>query len=244
MTSLTAPCVRPFLFERDTFTFANELVWRYHFDAVTGAMTTFRSNPPPTYSHRCFVMVRSARQFLYHARFEPERPVADPATYRWLIREVVSRSPRQPGLDAEKVVIPGYDCLRSFSRAHEPLLKAGLGGPWESYLVRSHWRMVFPTGRRHQEAMAHQLIDAFSVRVAPVVHLYRFPDLTINHGVVLFGSTASGQDLEFDVYDPNTPDRPLKLIYQQAARTFFFPRTPYWDGSALNVYEMYIGGFY
>ena len=33
--------VRTFQFERDTFAFAHELVWQYHFDPVTGAMTTF-----------------------------------------------------------------------------------------------------------------------------------------------------------------------------------------------------------
>ena len=54
--------------------FAHELVWKYHFDPVTGAMTTFKADPPPTYYHRCFVMARSTRQFFYHARFEPELP--------------------------------------------------------------------------------------------------------------------------------------------------------------------------
>jgi hypothetical protein len=34
-------------------------------------MTTFQANPPPTYYHRCFVLVRSVRQFFDHARFEP-----------------------------------------------------------------------------------------------------------------------------------------------------------------------------
>lgn len=240
----TAHDIRRFLFELDTFTFANDLVWQYHLDPVTGAMTTSSNNAPPSYTHRCFVMVRSARQFFYHARFEPGRPVAEPQTYQRLIRAVVSRSPRQASADSEKIVIPGYDCLRSFSRAHEPLLKAGLGGAWQSYFVRSHWRMVAPTGRRHQERMARQLQESFAVRIAPIVHLYRFPRITINHGIVLFGATESGGDIEFDVYDPNIPDRPLKLIYHRAARTFFFPPTHYWGGGALNVYEMYIGGLY
>src|SRR3989337_412046 len=114
---------RRFSFARNTFPFANELIWQYHFDPVTGAMRTCRNHPPPTYTHRCFVMVRSARQFFFHARFEPGlAPVEEPA-YRRLIREVVSRSPRQPSSESEKIVIPGYDCLRSFSRAKDPLLK-------------------------------------------------------------------------------------------------------------------------
>jgi hypothetical protein len=244
MISTAEQPARPFLFERDTFTFANELVWQYRFDPATGAMSTFRSDSPPAYSHRCFVMVRSARQFFYHARFEPALPLAEPQTYQRLIRQVVSRSPRKPSREGEKVVFPGYDCLRSFSLAREPLLKACLGGPLESYFVRSHWRMVAPTGRRHQERMAQQLRRALCEGRAPIVHLYRFPRITINHGIVLFGSTESDGDIQFQVYDPNIPARPLELIYQRAARTFCFPRTNYWAGGALNVFEMYLGGLY
>ena len=236
--------VRPFRFDQDTFTFANELVWRYRFDPATGAVTTFRSNPPPAYWHRCFVMVRAVRQFLYHARFEPELPVAEPQSYRKLIREVISRNPRKPGLEPEKVVIPGYDCLRAFSRVHEPLLKANCGAAWRSYLVRSHWRMVAPTGRKHQARVAQHIRQSVADLRAPIVHLYRFPRITINHGIVLFGLSESDRGIQFDVYDPNTPDRPLNLIYEHATRTFSFPRTPYWAGGALNVYEMYTGGFY
>src|ERR1044072_2068904 len=57
-------------FDRDTFGAANELVWEYHFDEATGATTARRRVPPPDYALRCFVLVRAARQFLYHARFE------------------------------------------------------------------------------------------------------------------------------------------------------------------------------
>jgi hypothetical protein len=92
--------------------------------------------------------------------------------------------------------------------------------------------------------MAQQLTQSLVERAAPIVHLYRFPRITINHGIVLFGATESDGNIEFEVYDPNLPDRPLKLIYQRAERTFFFPRTHYWSGGALNVYEMYIGGLY
>ena len=62
MTSPAAQRTLHFQFERDTFAFANELVWEYRFEPGTGAVTTFRNNPPPGYSHRCFVMVRSVRQ--------------------------------------------------------------------------------------------------------------------------------------------------------------------------------------
>ncbi len=235
---------RPFLFERDTFAFAHELVWQYRFDPATGAMSAVRSDPPPTYFHRCFVMARSARQFLYHGRFEPELPVADAHTYRRKIGEVVSRSPRRPGGEAGRIIIPGYDCLRAFSRAREALLKAGCGGPWQSYLLRSHWRMVFPVWRRHQARVARQLMKSLRERSAPIVHLFRFPRVTINHGVVLFSAAEREGRIEFEAYDPNIPDHPVALIFDLAAQAFSFPRTHYWAGGRVSVIEIYCGGLY
>jgi hypothetical protein len=242
MNSQTGLPTRPFQFDRDTFTFANELIWEYEFNPVTGAMKTHPCDPPATYTHRCFVLVRAARQFFYHARFEPGQPVAEEQTYRQLIREVVSRNPRRAS--PHKIVIPGYDCLRAFSRAQAALLKAGCGRAWQSYFIRSHWRMVAPTTRGQQEQMACQLLQAMRERPAPPVHLYCFPSLRINHGILLFGATESDRDIQFDAYDPNVPEHPVKLIFERAARTFTFPRARYWPGGPLNVFEQYVGGLY
>ncbi|MCX6927193.1 MAG: hypothetical protein NT154_28910 [Verrucomicrobia bacterium] len=244
MISSAEQCARPFLFERDTFAFANELILQYRFDPVTGAMTTFRTAPAPSYAHRCFVMVRSARQFFYHARFDPELAGATPENYRRLIGEVIARNPRGTGAGQHRVVIPGYDSLRAFSRAHERLLKAECGGPWDSYFVRSHWRMTFPIWRRHQARMARQVQQALRNGTVPIVHLFRFPRISINPGIVLFGATESAGDLQFAGYDPNIPDRPVTLHYNRAGRTFSFPRTHYWAGGELNVIEIYLGGLY
>ena len=58
---------RPFDFSRDRFAFANELVWHYELNPATGRMDFRPREPRPHYTHRCFVMARAARQFLYHA---------------------------------------------------------------------------------------------------------------------------------------------------------------------------------
>jgi hypothetical protein len=244
MISAGAQRARPFQFERDTFVFANELIWQYRFDPATGAMTTFRTQPRPAYAHRCFVMVRAARQFLNHARFEPGRPAADAESCQRQIHEVMSRSPRRPGPETERIVIPGFDSLRSLSQAQEALLKAECGGAWQSYTLRSHWRMVFPVSRRHQARMARQLVNAFRENPAPIVHLFRFPQLTINHGLVLYGVVETDRSVQFEAYDPNLPAHPVELIYQSADRTFYFPRTHYWPGGKLNVIEVYRGWIY
>lgn len=235
---------RPFSFERDTFAFANQLLWQYAIDAATGATSTQRTSPPPTYAHRCFVMVRSARQFFYHARFEPSQPPLAAAEYRQRIREVVSRNPRRPSSEEKRVIIPGYEGLRAFSQGQEALLKAECGGAWQSYVLRSHWRMVFPISREHQARTARQLLAAFGEKPDPIVHLVRFPQLTINHGITLFQANETGTGIRFSAYDPNVPAQPAELVYDAAERTFVFPPSHYWAGGRVDVIEVYRGWFY
>ncbi len=229
---------RAFDFEKDTFAYPNELVWEYHYDA-NGKWTTKRRDPKPTYALRCFVLGRSACQFFHHARFDPEAPVADPATYRRLIRRVVSSNPRKSLPESDKTVIPGYGDLRTFSRAEEKLLKAECGGTGESYFQRGHWRMVFPFSRHEQELMADQLLAHLQPDHPVAVHLLRFPQLTINHALVLFGARVTANAIEFAAYDPNQPAKPTTLTYDRATRTFLLPANDYFPGGRVDVYEVY-----
>jgi hypothetical protein len=238
MIAATAPSLRAFQFERDTFAYAHELVWRYHFDEK-GSMTVFKSDPPPTYYHRCFVMVRAARQFFYHARFKPELPPADTNTYQKLIRDVVARNVRKPCAEAERIVIPGFEGLRALSQAHAPLLKAACGAPWESYVLRSHWRMIFPTPLWYRKWMLKKIKDSLARRGLTLVHLFRFPHITINHGIALYGSTESNDKIEFEGYDPNIPEHPIHLIFDKQRQHFSFAANRYWGGGELKVFEIY-----
>ncbi len=244
MFSAEAQSARPFQFERDTFAFAHELVWEYRFDPVTGQLTTVRTQPPPTYYHRCFVMVRSVRQFFNHARFDRALPKPKAETCCQLVRAIVSRNPRRVSAESARVVVPGYEGLRPFSQAWEPLLKAECGGPWESYCLRSHWRMVFPVWRQHQHQTARRLARSLSEGKMPAIHLFRFPRITINHGIILFAATTAGEGVRFQGYDPNIPAHPVELIYRHADRTFYYPRNHYWAGGNLQVVEIYRNWLY
>ena len=104
--------------------------------------------------------------------------------------------------------------------------------------------MVFPVWAAHQERMVGQLTQALIQRPAPIVHLFRFPRITINHGMLLFGVTESEQAIQFEAYDPNIPAHPVKLIYERAARAFFLPKAHYWAGGRVSVIEVYRGGMY
>lgn len=235
---------RRFEFDRDTFAFANDLVWEYRDGVVSQMMVSRRGAAERAYTHRCFVMVRSARQFFYHARFDGGLRVADEESYRRLVHQVVSRNPRTACAETRRVVVPGYDSLREFSQAQAAVLKGNCGGAWQSYVLRSHWRMILPVSRRHQERMAAQLVRSLRERGAVILHLFRFPRLTINHGILLYGLAETDNGLKFSAYDPNCPDQPAELNYHRADRTFYFPRTRYWSGGPVNAVETFCGWLY
>ncbi|MDB6023744.1 MAG: hypothetical protein JWQ04_3601 [Pedosphaera sp.] len=234
---------RTFNFQTDTFAFANDLVWEYHYDDH-GKWLSQPRKPEPDYTHHCFVVARSTRQFFEHARFDANQPVADAATYRHLIDRVVSVRPDHVTADAQKIVIPGYADLRSFSQAQAPLLKAECGSAWQSYLQRGHWRMIAPFSRHYQGRMARQFLSEVNANQPPVVHLVRFPQLTINHAVVVFGASETDKEIRFTTYDPNNPKTPVTLIYDRATRTFNFPANDYFPGGRVDVYEVYHGWQY
>lgn len=228
-----------FEFSRDTFAFANELLWEYRPGATAGKMDFLPRKPRPDYAHRCFVLARAARQFLYHARFDAARPEADEDACRRLVRRVVSRSPRRPCPAEHRIVLPGYACLREFSQAREPLLKSECGGAWRSYVLRSHWRMLFPITRAHQERTFARLTAALQANISPIIHLVTFPSLTINHGMIVFDASQAGGGFQFSAYDPNDPAKPARLAFDPATRTFSLPPNRYWAGGRLNIIEIY-----
>jgi hypothetical protein len=228
---------RAFDFNKDTFAYANELVWEYHFDPQTGARTTTRREPKPQYTLHCFVVARSAKQFFATAQFDATLPKVDADTYRRLVARVIAQNPRE--LSGAKVVIPGYPDLKAFSADHAALLQAECGGAWQSYLQRGHWRMIMPFSRGHQEKMAAQLVASVRANRAPVVHVVRFPQLSINHAMLLFDVAESDREIVFGVYDPNEPAKPTTLTYDRRSRTFNLPVNLYFQGGRVDVYEIY-----
>jgi len=235
--SKTGPSPRSFDFQRDTFSFPNQLLWEYFYD-TNGNWVTRDRDPKPTYWQHCFVLATATKQFFFNARFEPEKPVADDRTYRKLIRQVVSTSLRKPVEEDKRIGIPGYSDLRSFSRAHEQLLKDNCGGAWHSYFQRGHWRIVFPFTRHEQERMSKQLLDHLAKNRLLIIHLVRFPALTINHAVLLFDAKESEKEIQFITYDPNNPEQPRIITYDREKRTFSMAPNDYFPGGRVDVYEV------
>jgi hypothetical protein len=230
---------RRFDFTRDSFAFENETFWEYHFDVAAGNTSFSRREPKPSYAHRCFVLTRAARQFFFHARFDKTQKPDDDHDCCRRIRAVMTRNVRAPAEPGKEIVIPGYVDLREFSRAREPLLKAECGGAWRSYVLRSHWRMVFPISRAHQARTAASLDSALKRNMPPIIHLVKFPSLTINHSMMLFATAETGPGLEFQAYDPNNPAQTVRLSFDHETKTFHLPPNRYWAGGEVDIIEIY-----
>ncbi len=234
-----ASFARPFTFGEDNFSYANDLMWVYYKDPETGKFRHKDRVPAPDYTHHCFAVARSARQFFQHARFDPTLPKADEATYRQLIRRVVKTSPRTLLKDEERIVIPGYTNLFEFSQARRKLLQDNCGGAWQSYFQRGHWRMIGPFSQRHQEKTAQSFRESLQRNRPPIVHIARFPSLSINHAIVLIDVREKKDRLEFGVYDPYDPLKPTTLTFDFKERQFYFPANDYFIGGKTDAYEVY-----
>ena len=232
----------PFRFPADTFAFANQLLMQYEIDPVTRDIAWHPQEKPPEFVLRCGAMARAARQFYSVARFDPSAPVADDATYVHLVREVLDTDPRDP--PDKSVVIPGYRDLRDLSDAHASLLKALLAGPWETYLQRGNWRLIFPFGGEQQQHVARRLLDELARGWPPIVHVVRFPERTINHLVLVFDSEATPAEIRFHVYDPNEAEHPVDLVFDRGARVFSYAATSFFPGGPVKAYEVYDGWLY
>jgi hypothetical protein len=45
--------------------------------------------------------------------------------------------------------------------------------------------------------------------------------------------------MEFEAYDPNIPEQPVKLVYERQQRVFTLAPSRYWGGGVLNVVEIF-----
>lgn len=230
---------RPLRFPADVFAFANETVWEYHRDETSGRQWWTQREPRPPFSLRCGPMARAVRQFFTNARFDPAAPRLDAAGYEPLVRAVMASDPRRDR--AEPVVIPGYADLRTFSTDHAGLVQQHISGAWTSQLQRGNWRMIFPFPRGHQEATLRRVREGLAAGRPPILHVLRFPNITLNHMIVVYAAEETPAEVRLFAYDPNDAERPVVVRYDRAARLFAYPQTPYFSGGPIRAYEIYDG---
>jgi hypothetical protein len=222
---------------RDTFAFSNDTVLQYGVDE-RGVLHISRRDKPVAFSHRCFVLTRAVLQFYQFARFDPRQPRMSREEYRRRIKEICRISVWSRG-PAEKIVIPGYANLHSFSVAYEGLLKENLGNWLPSYLRLGNWRMAMGHLRAGQASAAQWLVDSIDRGQLRAIYLARFPHM--NHVVVVYTvRREAGGNLSFDVYDPNYPNQPSWVFYRASERSFEFEPRWYFPGGRVNVMRVFI----
>jgi hypothetical protein len=214
--------------ERDAFSFAN-------------LVRAERPGWNDAFANYCLVIARAASQFYRFARFAADRPPAPTEEYDRLVRAVLSEPPWAPPVtEAERVVIPGYPDLHSFSAAHEKVIKAALGSNVLSMMHWRTWRVGVDFPPEHQERLARELIaEVDAGRPVPLM-ITNFPheDL-LNHSVLVYDRRPAQQGTDFAAYDPNDPGSPLTLYYDDAARAFWVGPLTYSPPGRVRAFRLY-----
>ena len=227
---------RAFDLRRDTFAFSNDTVFQYGVDEQ-GRLHISPREKPAEFSHRCFVLSRAVLQFHQFAQFEPRQPRLTRDGYRQRIKQIC----RVPvwSCRTERVVIPGYADLHTFSHAYEGLLKEHLGNWLPSYLRVGNWRMAMGHPRAGQAAAARWLSASLYRGQPRALYLARFPHM--NHVVIPYAQRREpGGNISFTVYDSNYPNEPSWLFYRASERSFEFEPRWYFPGGRVNVMRVFI----
>jgi hypothetical protein len=229
LLGLDAPVAVPdFSFANDTFAFPNMIRSRHPDDE------------PGLYANYCFVLARAIRQFAQFVRFDPALPKLDHAGYFERVKQIGARRPWDPPPPpAERIVIPGYANLREFSRDQEAAVKEGLGGRLLTLLHWTNWRAALPITDDGQETVGREIVE--ELRAGRLVQLLvsNFPKPELNHTVVVFESHPKKGSIDFIVWDPNNPDGPGIITFDQGARRFWATDLYDTDPGPIRAFRMY-----
>lgn len=236
----TAGAGRPFDFQRDTFAYANELV--FHNPDDPHAAETNSPNREHSYTRRCFIMAAGVVQFWKHARFEPQATPVSPNELARRIRQVRDLATWWPSEPPEKrVVFPGFAGLHDLSAREGRLLRANMGAGWTTYFHLRKFPMPFEPTPEFEARLCDDLQDCLRQGHPMVLWLYNFPDVNINHAVTVFEETERPRPdtFAFHVYDPNYTDGPRTLLYDTVTRIFSYGSTFYFPGGPVHARPMY-----
>ncbi len=237
----TSPATRPFRYDTDTFSFANETVWNY----VNGEVQAESSRDQTRkrdYTRRCFVVTRAAVQFWKFARFDPKAAPLPHEELARRIREVTGRSVWLPAFSrSQRIVLPGYANLRAISAADPSIFQANIGLGWPVYFRAGNAPIAMPLYRETEAQLNSEIYDDLGMNYPTIVWLYNFPSLKINHVVVVISGRRTRTHYHYQVYDPNYATEAKQLDYDVKTRTFSYQPTFYFKGGPVDVRAIYRG---
>lgn len=235
-----APSARTFRYSTDRLAYANETVWRYENGKVAEVKAKDSKEGDQPYATHCFVVTRSVLQFWKFARFEPRSPKLSDEALAARVRKLAAIEVwKEPFPTARRVVFPGYANLHELSGDKPLLLQNNLGAGWPIFVRPGNTSMVFPPSRAHQERTFHELKQSLALHYPVIVWMVTFPDMGMNHSVLVYDLQEGKNKTVFTVYDPNDVKRPKKLEYNPVTRTFLFQPTFYFPGGPVDVRTIY-----
>ena len=235
----TLPSIaREFDPKRDGFSFANETVLAYGVDEG-GRLQMRTKEKPAEFAHRCICMTRAALQFWKFARFEPKQAKLPAAEYRRRVRQLfripVWFSEKSP---SQRVIIPGYKDVWSFSLAQRRLVQEEIGAWFPTYARPGNWRMPCPFIRYFQGSIARSLRRAIKDQ-PQAVFVAKFPSM--NHALIAYkAQELPNGRTRFTVYDPNYPAESAWLDYDPEPNLFEFQPRFYWPGGYVRAFRIYL----
>ncbi len=238
----TAGPGRSFDFQRDTFAFHNDLVFKIQKSSISPEVATTPQELERPYTRRCFIMAAGVVQFWKHARFDPDAsPVSEKELARRIrqIRDDATWWPTEP--PDKRVVFPGFTGLRDLSEREGALVRANMGAGCTTYFHLRKFPMPFLPSRPHQAHLCEELRDWLRQGHPMVLWLYNFPHVNMNHAVAAFEEIPSPRpgQIAFHVYDPNYTDAPRTLVFDTATRSFSYDKTFYFPGGIVHARPMY-----
>ncbi len=237
--SVSARAGVPVVFERDTFSFANDTVFAYR-----DGHPSLRHESTKRYATRCFVMSRAVVQFRKFARFEPDLPPLDDSALADRIRAITRRAPWRDALDqTHRIVIPGVADLRALSRTRTRVVQENIGLGWPTYFRLGNWRVVLPKPPGQQARTQTELDQTMAKGEFYVAYMTTMPDyLYTNHAVLVLDRHAEdGENIGYTVYDPGFPEGPRTLYWSKRSGTFWYPPNPTFVGGSVYVWRVYGG---
>ena len=231
-----------FRFDRDTVGFANSTVFEYR-QGHPHIRRQREKGEPKRYTRRCFVLCRTTLQFHKFARFDPKTPPLDDNALAVRIRNVTRRAAWEKPLPTnQRVVFPGYADLRAMSKARREVVRANIGLGWPTYFRLGNFRMLIVHDSSYHKETHTNLDAALERGDLFVAFLTTYPNLSINHAVLVYKRKRASRNDRIErylVYDPNHPESPRELAWSSDTGSFSYQKD--WDfvGGFVHVYQIY-----
>src|SRR5262249_42569320 len=119
----------------------------------------------------------------------------------------------------------------------------GMTGRFWTLVHWTNWRVVFPFPAWQQERVASQVVAELQAGRSVQLLVTNFPSRwELNHTVVAYDYRLDGDgSVDFEVYDPNAPYVPGRIVFDRRGRRFVATHLFDTTEGAIRAFRMYYG---